>query len=543
MAEPQPGAGRRTRSRVIVVGALAAVAAAAMMLFGYFGSTSDASGEVARLPESAVEPVRSLPLVGPDATSDLQREALLEPADPAFLVYVQPLPDPLEIPPDHPFREQALEVNADPVRMNTIASFRAALVNELGTIPGLRLVDAESQMSAAAARSVPRFRLSAAGLVFTSPAGEIIPTGGRYVDVRVGAARVHSDGKATMVPAGFSARIDLRGGCKGAPATAICADVPGAAAQVVRQLREKLFPPDPAITRQRQSRLLDGALEPAQRFKALEELIDPLDWTGGTAQAALADPVTVRGLLDLAASGGSTLRARIWRSVRGVAHPDLLAPLQASAINDADEPRLEAVATLAADFADDPRARVTLESVAATDARALVRALATRGLSGEESWRAYINTSLHDTSRPAAERVEAFVYQHNLPTHEQPRETGQTYPAFSMLDEAGIDVLARLLTKASEERPATEGRMVRVANAIAPTYRSNAAVTDALLHYLRHGSSTNTRRIAIESLGHWRRDEQRVRDALQETLRNDPDPGVRDWVRQVMGEDFAATRP
>jgi hypothetical protein len=150
---------------------------------------------------------------------------------------------------------------------------------------------------------------------------------------------------------------------------------------------------------------------------------------------------------------------------------------------------------------------------------------------------------MQDTERPAAERVEAFTYQFNLPTHQQPQGTGQTYPAFSMLDEAGVDVLARLLPQASNEQPASEGRMVRIANAMAPRYRSNAAVTDALLHYLRNGKSTNTRMVAAQVLGFTRRDDERVRTAMRESLRSDPDPEVRDLVREMMGEGVAASSP
>lgn len=420
-----------------------------------------------------------------------------------------------------------------------MASFRAALIGELLLVPGLGLVDAEAELGKATP-SMPGYSIKVSGSYQLSASGQFVDPGSRYVAVSVGAARQLPDGKLTSPPQLFSANIDLQGECRSAANGAVtCADAHSQAVTVVRQMRERLFPPDPSITRERQARLLNGSLEPAQRFSALEELLGTQ--RGGAPQvAALRDPVTLRGLLDLAAAGDPALRARIWRTLRGVAEPDLLQPLQASALGDADEPRLEAVATLAADFAQDPRARVTLESVAGTDTRALVRALAQRGLSGEAAWRAYVNSSLLDTDLTASERVEGFAYQYNLPSRFQPQGTGQHYAAFSLLDEAAADVLLQLVVQASDEQPASEGRMVRLANAMAARDVKNAAATEALLHYLRHGKSTNTRMIAVQTLGGRNRNDQQVREALREALRSDPSPEVRDWIKQVMGEEFAA---
>lgn len=548
-SHPQADRGQRARSRFILIGTLVVVAAAAAMLVAYLWPEAGREELAIGSTDAATVPVRASAAPVVAAGADLQAVESPQPDAPSFLVFVRPLADPdapSAIPRDDPLfgiSEQVRALERDPVRRNAMTSFRAAIISELTLIPGLGLVDSESQLTAAP-RPMPAYRLDVGGLTMTSPTGQFIAPDPRFVSVSVTAWRVQRDGKVARAPGLFNGRIDLEGGCRPDPATGavICEDAHGTAAHLVRQMRERLFPPDPSITRQRQGRLLSGALEPSKRFNALQELLG-IQQGGAPQAAALSDPETVRGLLDLAATSEPALRARIWRATRGTASPDLLEALQASATSDVDEPRIEAVATLAADFAGDPRARATLQSVADTDGRALVRALAQRGLSGEASWRSYMNTSLLDAERPAWERVEALAYQFDMPTHLQPQGTGQTYPFYGTLDDAGVDALARLLPEASSQRPAREGSLVRVANAMASRYRGNPAVTDTLLHFLKQGRSTNTRMIAVQTLGAMQRNDERVRAALRDALRSDPDQEVRDWVREVMGEEFAAERP
>jgi hypothetical protein len=57
-----------------------------------------------------------------------------------------------------------------------------------------------------------------------------------------------------------------------------------------------------------------------------------------------------------------------------------------------------------------------------------------------------------------------------------------------------------------------------------------------LLRYLEQGTSRN-RTIAGEVLARTHGSDVRVREALKKALESDPDPGVRDWIRQVMGDN------
>lgn len=547
-SSPQAGRSQRARSRFMLIGTVAVVAAAAAMLMVYLWP---AGGRLQQAPlaETTMEPVieeagsASVTMTDPQSGSESGKAP-----DPAFLVFVAPLREPGEIvaasknDPMSWLGEQVAEIERNPVRRNAFIAFRSALISELLTIPGIGLADSESQLGTANP-SVPGFGLRITGSYGRSADGKLFDVGTRYINMVVSVVRPKPDGTMTQQSFGssFQSQLDLEGGaCRTNPAGTTCGEAHSLAADVVRRLRASVFPPDADMTRERQARLMNASLEPDQRFKALEELLGP---QGQHGRAALRDPATVRGLLALAAAGDPALRARIWRAIRGVAEPDILPPLQAAAMNDADDARLEAVVTLAADFVDDPRARVTLEAVASSDRRALVRALAERGLYGDATWKAHVNASLRDANRLAAERVEAIVYEYEFVNRQPVQDALQLPPYFDLLDEGSIDVLAQLLPEASKEQPAREGSLVRVASNMATRFRDNDAVTDALLHFLRHGKSSNTRRIALADLARTRRDDEQVRTALRETLRSDPDPAVRERVTELMGAEFAAAEP
>lgn len=541
---PQSGRGQRARSRFIVVGVVS-VAAAAALLMAYLWPADGVpqEGVLGVVPSAPVNdgPIvdsKGVPVAQPDADP---REASL----PALLVFVAPIREPDEIiamskgDPLAWFGEQVAEIERNPVRKTAFTSFRAALISELQRIPGIQLVESESQLGMEIS-SVPRFSVRITGAYGMSEKGKLFDVGTRYIQMTVSVVRPNPDGtmpkQASSLP--ISSILDLEGGvCRTNVSVATCGDVHALANHAVKRLRETAFPPDAEITRERQARLMSADLEPGERFKALEELIGP---QGQHGRSALRDPATVRGLLGLAASADPAMGARIWRAIRGSAEPDLLLPLQSAALNDADESRLEAVVTLAADFAGDPSARATLETVASSDKRALVRALAERGLAGEGAWRTYVNSSLRDTDRPATERIEAVLYEYEAVGRQPIEDSFKPRPYFDVLDSGAIDVLARLIPEAANQTPASERRLLSVASSLASHDRSGDAAIDALLHFLRHGKNSSSRMGAVGDLGRWYKDNERVRAALWDTLRNDPDPSVRERVTQVMGADFAS---
>ncbi|HWL61239.1 MAG TPA: HEAT repeat domain-containing protein [Steroidobacteraceae bacterium] len=545
---PQSRRGQRPHSRLILIGVVAVAAAAAALLVAYLWPVESVPQQetLAAAPstpanDGPVPTSRGAPVAQPGAEAG---EAPL----PAFLVFVAPIREPEEIialskgEPLGWIGEQVAEIERNPVRRTAFTSFRTALIGELQRVPGIQLVESESQLGAAIA-SVPGFAVRIAGSYGMSEDGKLFDVGARYIQITVSVVRPDPDGTMPKQAPGLPVMValDLEGGaCRINASAATCGNVHELASHAVKRLRETAFPPDAEITRERQARLMNAALEPDERFKALEELLGP---QGQHGRAAMRDPASVRGLLGLAASADPALRARLWRAIRGIAEPDLLSPLQSAALNDAEEARLEAVVTLAADFAQDASARATLETVANSDKRALVRALAQRGLAGEGVWRAYVNASLRDANRRADERIEAALYEYESVGRQPIKDSFAPRPYFEVLDQGAIDVLARLIPGAAKEMPASELRLLSMASMLASRERDSDAAIDALLHFLQHGSSSSTRRGAVADLGRWYKEHERVRAALRETLRNDPDPAVRERVTQVMGAAFASAGP
>jgi hypothetical protein len=537
------GRNQRVRSRLFIAGTLAAVFAVAALLLLSTGPTT-------ALPESGLVAVGDP--TSHSVSASVTRQAVGAPAqtdaeglapEPLLTVRVLPLgyvdesssgaPDPLSA----AFADElAARI---PAENSLLEVFHAALVQELRAVPGLTLVEPHVQV--AAGTPGKHYELRVGRLTMLSPGGKLVPWDTRYLDAVVRAFQLQPDGNVVMRLL-LPSRIDLRATCTGAasPGSAPCRDMAGTVAAVVRELRQKVFPPDPSVPRQLQAKLQDSSLDQGQRFQALEELYVARAQTSDDTW--LRDIATVRGALDLAAGADPKLRAQIWRALRGSTHPDLVQPMMASALQDSDDARMHAVATLAADFSGDPQVRATLEMVARDDPRPLVRALATQGLAGDEAWRQYVVSSLKDANRPAAERIEAFIHHVQAPGL-TPRSYATTPAAFEDLDDEAIRTLAQLLPTAAAAFPGGEGQIGSLLSQLGSRYNRLPAVVDTLLHYLEHGTQTRTRRIAGEVLAHTQGNEPRVREALQETLAADPEPEVRTYLRQVMGLESTPTPP
>lgn len=464
-----------------------------------------------------------------------------------YFVQVLPLPDSRDVASkidesaSAEWREHHISASRDPGRTALLESFRTSLIDELRAVPDLVLVDSPAQVIAADAAAT--FFQIGFDKFFSSgtPDGQTeymaSNEAGVWVEVskvRQGGAVMEGGGVIRGRPLSYGAQVSSD--CDPA-ATSYCAQPQPAARAAVEYLRELAFPPDPSATRQMQAVLEDSSLQPARRFDALQELVHP---RAGAPRDVLRDPATLRGALDLAATADAALRARIWRRLRGTAHPDLLQPLLDSALKDEDEVRLQAVATLGEDFAQHPRVRNALESVARDDARPLVRALARRALSGPRTWDAYMVSTLQDSDRPAAERIEAIVYHFNA-AHDPANLSLRSKYDFGVLDAEQIDTVARLLPAASAGMRERESQIADMFGGLAVRNQNSPALTDALLHYLQHGTRPRTRKIAGETLAQSRNSDPRVRPALQKAIASDPDPGVRDWIRQVSGQGAAPT--
>jgi hypothetical protein len=244
----------------------------------------------------------------------------------------------------------------------------------------------------------------------------------------------------------------------------------------------------------------------------------------------------VRATIQLAAEVDPAQRVQLWRGMRGVGNPDLIEPLIASLRQDSDDARLAAADILAADFSEDPRARSALELASVGDAKPLVRAVAQRGLSGDEQWWRYIVASLEDSSLPARQRVEAFAYYLYQPGPVPGSETDnpQYWEIWKQLDDAAVRGLADALPAAGRLQAGNQGLLL-ISN-FGYQFSQNPAVTEMLLRYLEHDPWNRYRTVAGEVLARTHGSDPQVRAALLKAVESDPDQSVRDWIRQIMAE-------
>lgn len=537
-ATPPSVPARRAINRRVLVGALTALAAAAALLL-ILPRQSAVTLRTARTPPAAVgdataEAAPAIPEAAPAQLAEQPPPTAIEASTTShFLVRVMrpgseanngsptsTLPAALT--------EQMRAIQNEPSRKQAIDSLRDALIEELRTVPGLMLV--ESDLTMLEPSSSRKYQLRVGGVTGVDPNGKPMQGSSRFVSVMLDAEQIRSNGKSVRRLM-HSASVDLQAPCTGAAPVADtpCQDPRGTAAAMVRKLREEVFPPAPPAIRALQAKLQDVSLDAAQRSKLLFDLLKIQDNTDDLSM--LRHPGVVRAVIDLAAGAGPTLRARIWRAMRGIGSRDLIQPLTDSLVNDPPEVRLAALETLS-DFRDDARVRSTLESVALGDSQPLVRAVAERGLSGEGPWKQYVVASLKDSSRPAAERTEALTYYLYPPG---PGERAPSHPDYrQLMEELLDDDAATALAQALPTAGSLNGSANNLLGNFAPRHRQNAAVTEMLLTIVESDTRPVMRSVAGEVLARMHANEPRVRAVLNKVIQSDPDQSVRKYIQERM---------
>jgi hypothetical protein len=338
-----------------------------------------------------------------------------------------------------------------------------------------------------------------------------------------------------------------------------CRDALTVAAVMVAYLRRHLFPPDPSLRRDLATLLLDQQVDSAQRLRALGDIASvskAMAASGDAGNAATNARFTaaeIRGAVELAsAATDPALRAQVWRTLRGARSSLLVQPLlDASRQETNAEARLEAVATLTADFAAEARVRTVLEAVAESDPRVVIRAVARRGFAGEESWQQYVLASLQDEGRSDAERIEALVH-HYFDRSRPGAVARDPQRGFGLLDDAATRALAQVVPRlrpSAELTPAMLGQLAVDVSAI-----RHPAITDMLINSLSGSSQLLAPRSAIWSLLANGEDARlraalvgdqgaAVRKALEQARDNDRDPQRRERVENILGSVAVPAAP
>lgn len=521
-AQSNLGAGtqgrRRSTSRLILIGTLAAVAAAAALLHAELRN-SRATPAIVAVVAPPAESVPAIAAAGPTmepaapkiTPAAPKKKAEPLPESPRFTVLVLPLQD---------------RTADEPSRL-AVKAFYAALLDGLHAVSGLRLVETEEVRNETVP---PEYELTVTG------DGPVL---GRWnVRMLVKASLPvtgGAQGQRATVPHAFQYSSVAAPSCMGSlvdrPVTG-CSDPKGGAASQLDLMREVVFPPDPVLRQGLKVRLQDRTLDPAQRWKALESLrISRAVVVGGPSAPRLTqepqrfDTETLRGALDLVATAGDPqLRKQIWTALRGVRQPELIRPLiDASRLEASDTARLEAVATLAADYADDANARATLEFISRNDSREIVRMIAQRSLSGDASWNEFVAARLQDAGRTDVQRLEALSYMVDWGQGEQMR---------AVLDAKAVAALAQLMPRALAAMP--DASMPHAPDAVNLTIlarwfatTNQPASIDLLIGMLNSTSDPMIRRMAVTGLAR-HLDDTRARETVEDIAAHDPDPQLRD---------------
>jgi hypothetical protein len=515
--------GRRRATPLILIGALAAVAAAAALLDVMLRNSSQApvitAATVQQPPAEPAPMITAAPVeTAPAATraapveSRKKTEALSD--SPRFTVRLLPLQD----------RTQ------DESSKLAVKSFYSSLLDGLRRVPGLTLLQADAVPDEIAPSD---FYLSVTG------DGPVQSKWSVRLMVKASVPVTgNAQGQRATVPRLFQYSSVAVPSCTGSvvdQAVTGCSDPRGGAVNQIELMREVVFPPDPSLRRALQARVLDHALDPVQRFKALESLraSRAVVVPGPTAprltqQAQNIDTETLRGALDLAATAGDPLlRKQVWGALRGVRQPDLIQPLIDVLQLEASDPvRLEAVTTLAMDYADDAKARGALESISKNDSQEIVRRVAQRSLSGEASWNDYVTKRLLDAELPDAQRVEPLLYMASV---------GQGQQIGAMLDAKAVEALSRVVPRMvaglplpSATNPTDSVNLpVLIKNIVGA---NQPASVDLLTGILNQTKDPLIRGMALTGLAR-HLDDARAREMVENIAAQDADPALREQAK------------
>lgn len=527
-AEASSGRRRAARIRPLVLGAALAFAAAAAMLTSRLIIPEPARQPAASqdLPVVDVQPAKKVtPAASGIANAPAEPRAAGDdnaPAGGSPLYELRMLP----------LSNEA----SDAASAQAVEAFHAALVEQLRALPRINVVtvtESPGHGNAATGSTIKIHGTSAAG-------------SGRYqVSMTVDERTIPSLEGRTAARAAFSMMGEIMPACRidaptGEPQ---CKGPEALAADAVSFLRTRILPPDESLRQSTIATLRDPTLSAARRFQALREVASMRPAIAAPGRAAtspaagLQDPAVTAGAIELAAAtADAEQRASIWRSLRQVSAPELLQPLvDVSRLDPVAEVRAEAVAALASNFASDARARAALEAVAREDSHNLVKALARRGLSGDETWNAYVVQSLADRGRPPAERLEPLLFHVRQPSAPGSYSMAGWNVIGSVLDDASTLALVEVLPEAYAQAVPQRRSMLSSLVSMLAYSSPHPAVTQMVLDNLEGAEDKSAWLMAADGLMR-RPDHQdpRVRSVLEKMAATPSDEQARQSAQRLL---------
>ena len=522
---------RNARSgRLILLGTLLAVGAAAAMLIMQFAPAPEKVAPVqASAPEAAgpafeepqAEPAAAAPAVDVAEVRKTTTAPLAQAPKP-FVVRVLPL------------QNGAQDV---PTRL-AIETFYASQLERLRSVPGLTLIT--SQSTGIADDTPVTYEISVKGYGSVS-------AGKWNVDMKVQVLSAHEGRRVlAVVPFSVQGGGETCAGSQVSTAAMPCSDPASIASSQVDMMRNALFPVDAAATSRVRAQLLDSSLDPAARLRALMDLrlprliiADEAAADGAAARLArpTLDDAAMAGALELAATAPDPVtRASVWQTLRGLRHPAVIEALvKAMQHDDSNDVCLQVTTMLTEDFREDPRAVSALKSATRDHPSQLVRMIAQRtvtgGAEGDALWRDYVIDTLKDSSLPAGQRLDPFIYLVGSDRTSDVRNVG------AFLDEDVLQALAEVFPSVWTSGRDAEKLARPLVNAL--QLARGPAVVDLYAEILRHAIDPMTRSIAARVLAREYRDDPRTRTALELVAASDPNPELRKLAGDTLQQEAA----
>jgi hypothetical protein len=510
---------RRRSRRIVLTGALLALAAAAVMLALDLSRPSKMAMNIPAVPTGEM-PVAATPgsQPFPNASSQLERTStegnVVPRSGNIFTVAVLPLRHEME---DAPNREAAEEV------------YRA-LLTSLASIPNLVLVDPTTSADYTLTVTGKAESAKVAGLPLPTARPFPVPAGADAITARIKSpagqfrVQVRLD-SATQQNRKWDYTTILVIGplpnlCQATIGRTpwLCVTPTSRVPQAIEDLRLQVFPPDLSMQREFRARLRDSALEPEDRIMSGLLKLSMLSrtprsgfWEGDWEPADLA------AALDLSKPRRPDLpdnwrgRTLVLEAMREVKNPELVPPLIDLMQQDAsEEVRMEAARILGQNFAGNTAARSALESAAFTDSSEQLRQLVERTLVGDKASRDHIVATLNDSRLGAVERTKPLVDVEQT-TYSRPGTA--RYPSSSLLDESMVLSVVGILPTlmADPEWPRISGAIMRILES-----SNHPDVKGAMMQAIQHEGDPSTAHAAAGYLLERYGKESGVRRALEE---------------------------
>jgi hypothetical protein len=417
VAAGDAGNTQRAPGRAVLYGTILVALAAAAML-GLWLNSASPDTDVIR----AAVPVQAVATPLGETSSPVQSQA--EPA-------AAPEQQPAALPPgSFTVRVPALSITGnDPAGAALTQKFRDRVIDKLGRVPGVVLVDPEAagefEVRISFRGTVPssvvmaqvdaeRPAIFAAHDAAIESVSKLNPDDqeAKKLELEILDALRSTSATVRQNPS----LSDLLGG--GFPRPVILSEIlPGSrgpdrlessANDVVWNLRTKVFPISPLLEPELMTKVGDSGRGFAERRHAFAALFS-IALRRGKLPAVDAAVVRSGAEFALTAAGSSREVENLWNALALTRNPELVPYLIRGLDTAPASMRLYLVKILASVFADDPRARAALEATSLQNSETIVRMAAARESQDESRWNEYVVATLNDASLSDLQRLQPIA--------------------------------------------------------------------------------------------------------------------------------------